>query len=299
MTILSPINPHNSQKMNDFKDYLISQGYTNSTAHTYVRDVQDYLTWLKVQRLKEEEVTYRDLLVYVKHLSKRELTQRTITYYINSIKKYYDYLQTPENPVKNIEIKGRQKRTVYDILTPTELENLYANYQNQTSAGKRNKVIIGLMVYQGLTTGDLARLEIAHIKLREGKIEVPGNAKTSERTLELKAHQLLDLQEYMMLVRKELLEQTKKESTALIVSTGSSHKQNNLYLSLIKQLKRQAPKLKNYQQLRASVITRWVKTMNLREAQYRAGHKYISSTEKYKVNDLEGLQEDISKYFPL
>lgn len=38
---------------------------------------------------------------------------------------------------------------------------------------------------------------------------------------------------------------------------------------------------------------------NFREVQYRAGHRYVSSTENYLVNDLEDLQEDINKYHPI
>ena len=38
---------------------------------------------------------------------------------------------------------------------------------------------------------------------------------------------------------------------------------------------------------------------NLREVQYMSGHKFVSSTEAYLVNDLEDLQEDIAKYHPI
>jgi integrase/recombinase XerD len=58
-------------------------------------------------------------------------------------------------------------------------------------------------------------------------------------------------------------------------------------------------KIKNLNQIRASVITKWLKIYNLREVQYRAGHKYISSTESYLQNDMEGLQEEINMYHPL
>jgi integrase/recombinase XerD len=30
-----------------------------------------------------------------------------------------------------------------------------------------------------------------------------------------------------------------------------------------------------------------------------AGHKYVSSTEAFKVNNIEELQEDINKFHPL
>ncbi len=52
-------------------------------------------------------------------------------------------------------------------------------------------------------------------------------------------------------------------------------------------------------QLRASVITDWIKALNLWEAQYRAGHRYVSSTEAYLVNDLEGMAEDVARFHPI
>jgi integrase/recombinase XerD len=30
-----------------------------------------------------------------------------------------------------------------------------------------------------------------------------------------------------------------------------------------------------------------------------AGHRYVSSTEAYLINDLEDLQDDIEKYHPI
>src|SRR5690606_24381110 len=52
----------------------------------------------------------------------------------------------------------------------------------------------------------------------------------------------------------------------------------------------------NAKQIRASVITKWLKTYNLREVQYLAGHRYISSTEGYQQNDMEGLKEEIQQF---
>ena len=46
-------------------------------------------------------------------------------------------------------------------------------------------------------------------------------------------------------------------------------------------------------------ITKWLKQHNLREAQYLAGHKYVSTTESYLQNDMEGLKEEINQFHPL
>ncbi|MGB3342779.1 MAG: hypothetical protein WBA61_02595 [Aequorivita sp.] len=49
----------------------------------------------------------------------------------------------------------------------------------------------------------------------------------------------------------------------------------------------------------ASVITIWLGQYNLRKVQYLAGHRYISSTERYLQNDLENLHEMVNNFHPI
>ncbi len=63
-------------------------------------------------------------------------------------------------------------------------------------------------------------------------------------------------------------------------------------------LKKQYPDIKNAKQIRFSVITNWLKTKDLRIVQYMAGHKWISSTERYQTTYLENLQNELKKYHP-
>ncbi len=66
----------------------------------------------------------------------------------------------------------------------------------------------------------------------------------------------------------------------------------------MKNLKQQHHEITSAKQIRASVITNWLKHYNLREVQYRAGHRFVSSTESYKINDIETLQNDIVQFSP-
>ena len=68
---------------------------------------------------------------------------------------------------------------------------------------------------------------------------------------------------------------------------------------MFRRLKIIYPEIKNAQQIRQSVITHWLKTNNLREVQYMAGHRWVSSTERYQLNNLEGLKAQVDKYHPL
>ena len=72
-----------------------------------------------------------------------------------------------------------------------------------------------------------------------------------------------------------------------------------IFLLLPAKLPRRHKEIENLKQIRASVITGWLKVYNLREVQYFAGHRYVSSTESYLINDLEDLKEDINKYHPM
>jgi len=73
----------------------------------------------------------------------------------------------------------------------------------------------------------------------------------------------------------------------------------DVHKRLMERLKEQESQLKSSHQIRASVITHWLKQYNLREVQYMAGHKRVQSTESYQKNDTESLQLDIDRFHPM
>jgi len=151
------------------------------------------------------------------------------------------------------------------------------------------------------------------VKLKQGKIRIPGTRKSGSRELELKPFQILEMQEYLVKVRPKILEQLRVPKPArkpaeinrkrlqeqLFISINGSENIKNSLLHMFKGLQRENPQVKSPKQIRASVITWWLKNYNVRQVQYMAGHKYVSSTERYQLNNLDKLQEGINKYHPL
>ena len=105
--------------------------------------------------------------------------------------------------------------------------------------------------------------------------------------------------EYTLQVRQAILAGNPKETKQLLLTKGSSDHLQNAIQKLLEKLKKKHKEIENLKQIRASVITGWLKVYNLREVQYMAGHRYVSSTESYLINDLEDLKEDINKYHPM
>ena len=295
----------NEKEQPNFKRYLLQRGYSLNTIQGFINTTKRYQNWLKKENISDLSASYNDILHYIQKL-RNTISQRSIQCEINSIKHYYNYLKeielVKENPTLNVQIKGVKRRILYNILSKQELEKLYNDFKNIESenlAKKRNEIILSLLIYQGLNSKELARLTIQDLKLREGKVFINGTRRSNERTLKLEAHQILDIMEYQLKTREAILKRTGKETDLLFTSFGISTRFNNIIHKLLPQLKKMNSKLKSIHQLRTSVITHWLKLYNLREVQSMAGHRYVSSTENYLINDLDDLQEDINKYHPI
>lgn len=292
--------------MNTFKNYLLSKGYSTETTNSYNRGLLQYIIWTETQKIEVEQSTYNEIISYVQYLKNKGLQQRSIQQSVNSLKHYFKWLikrqLRNDNPTSNVNIKGIKRRKLHNVLSKQELEKLYNDFKNietESLAKKRNEIIVSLLIYQGLNSKELGRLKVTDLKLREGKIYIERTRNSNERHLKLEAHQILDIMEYQLRTREEILKEAKKQTDLLFMSFGKSSKFHNVIHKLLPQLKRLNRNIESVNQIRTSVITAWLKSYNLREVQYMAGHRYVSSTEAYLINDLEDLQEDINKYHPI
>jgi hypothetical protein len=119
------------------------------------------------------------------------------------------------------------------------------------------------------------------------------------RVMSLVPSQILLFQYYLEQIRPEMLIEKSIYTEQFIVNfKGKSHDVKGLVFHILKPLKIQFPKLKNATQIRQSLIANWVKSHGLRQAQYMSGHKYVSSTERYNEDKMEGLLEEIKLFHP-
>jgi integrase/recombinase XerD len=298
-------------RTNEFVNYLKSKAFTNRSIKSRTTVIRLFWKWLDKEHLEAEQISYNDLLLYMKYRNRKGASQRTIQSYMGTIRHFYDYLiregKVATNPAAEIEVKGVKRKVLYHILEPHELHQLYNQYPDKTPRDRRNKVILGLLVYQGLRTEEVSRLAVQDIQLREGKIDVLGSRKNNGRLMQLESAQVMDMYDYILQVRPELLKmnpkrkyQSSTETDRLFINEGGSFEHfSNMITQLMIKARKINPSVKNAKQIRASVITKWLRQHNLREAQYLAGHRYISSTESFLQNEMEGLKEEVQQFHPL
>jgi integrase/recombinase XerD len=257
-----------------------------------------FLKWLESERLQPQDTRYNDLLNFIDYCKLEGMSKTHLNRVIASVRDYYRFLKTSQpdiiNPATGLYLKGHRCKVVSGTIGFKELENLYQTCKTGTLREKRNKVILGLLIYQGITTEELSKLETGHVNLKEGKIHIPGNRRRNSRTLELKPFQVMELHQYLTEIRPKILAEINNPKPArkpgrinktrikeqLFVSlNGSEHIKNSL-LHLFRDVQKIKPGIMNAAQIRQSVITDWLKTRNLREVQYMSGHK-MNFTRSY------------------
>ncbi len=310
-------NKEVKDKLKGFETYLQNLGNGKDTIRQKMNYTGYFLKWLDNEHLQPNETQYNDLLDFIDYCKLEGKSKKHINRKLSSIRNYYDFLKKQSqniiNPALNLNLKGIKQKLPSNLINYQELENLYQSFEASDNRSKRNKIILGLLIYQGVTTEELKQLEPNHLKLKEGKIYVPGGRKRKGRTLELKPFQILDLHEYLSEIRPGIINginrpnparkpdrinKTRLENQLFISINGSENIKNSL-LHMFKAIQKTNPEILHPKQIRASVITYWLKNHNLRQVQYMAGHKYVSSTERYRLNNLDKLQEKLDKLHPL
>jgi len=284
----------------NFEEYRNKNGYSAKSIRVQNSHINRLKSWCINQNINLEEINYNQALQFIDCERNRGILNQSIIREINSIRIYFDYLlesgSIKQNIIKRIKIRQSGKKVIPETLTTQQLENIYQSFLNlpewehKTKTAKelhkRNIVLLGLLIYQGLTSGETARLETNHINLPEGKIYIPSTRKSNSRTLKLQANQILSIKSY--------IEEFKPNPYFF-----PTKKQSDMVCKIIEQIKKSHPEIIDSRQIRTSVIMNWLKSNNIRQVQYMAGHKSIRSTEQYRDQDLTDLTKQLELFHPM
>lgn len=282
------------------EDYL-KQHLSVKTSESYMYTINHFIkTNPKAKRYK-----FQDILNYMDEVSQKQTNIQYRVRILSAIKQYYNYLVfigiRNENPCKKINIKVKSSHAIQtqDLFTSEELELLLQRENRYWFLELRNQVLLSLLIYQGLTSDEVASLELKNIDLDLGTVYIKASKNLNRRTLELKPKQIKPFIEYIDEVRPKML--MTKTNKLILNKLGKPISIDGVG-SVIDSLKGLFPDRKlNPQTIRISVICNWLneKKYSLEKTQNLAGHKWIGTTEKYFKSDAKNERELINRYFPL
>jgi len=282
-------------------EQFLLQNYSKKTVESYLFTINRFLkTNPRAKRYK-----YQHIVNHMDEISQQQSNSRYRVAILSAIKKYYDYLiesgYRTDHPCKrlNIKVSSNHAIQVQDLFSSEELQLLMTRENRYKHLDTRNHVLISLLIYQGLTSDEIARLDVANVDLEAGTVYIKASTSLNRRTLELVPKQMILFSKYINETRKA---QLRCQTDKLIISKLGKPISAYSIHCITEQLKPLFPDRDlNPRTIRMSVICNWLneKKLSLEKVQQLAGHKWPGTTEKYiKVNSMEEV-ELINKYFPI
>ena len=271
------------------------------TADNYYYTISNFLKL----NPKAKRYTYQQLVNYFAEITTQYPNLQTRIKILSAIKRYYDYLittgQREDNPRKTLTLKKGSSQAIQlqDLFTSTELGQLMHRENRYKHLESRNKVLLGLLIYQGLTSDEIIRLNVDNIDVDSGKVYVKASSKLNRRTLVLQGNQIQPLNKYINEARPAM--QMVKTDKLILNKLGHPISVDGIN-AMVEPLGVLFPdRTLNPRSIRMSVISNWLNEnkLSLESVQELAGHKWPSTTEKYIKMDTLEQRKLINKYFPL
>jgi site-specific recombinase XerD len=285
----------------DFNGFLQQMHKSTSTINVYSSILN------KIKRTYPEVTgyNYRDVIALLGKLNlsgnQTSHAQTTLTV----LKHYYHFLiasgERNNHPCSTLHLKANGSKGLIqaDLFTNNELELLLKRKERYDVLELRNKVLFSLLIFQGLASHEIVGLRISDIALGDNFIQIRKSHKLNRRRLAINTEQIDWLKEYLDKVRPKLIK--KKTDALLIGKTGTSITVDSIHYLVSTQQPLFPFKELTASRIRQSVIAFWLNNLNIpiEQVQLLAGHKWISSTEKYKFHSFADDMKVLMRVHPM
>lgn len=279
----------------------LSKSLMQSSIESYLYDIEKY----KKANKNADQYDYEKVMQYMEQLRNNHKVSN-VKRVLASIKKYYDYLietgKRKDNPVRSIKLRDGKPNPIQlqDLFTEKELQSLLnPRKERYPFLAKRNKIIMSLLVNQGLRIGEIENLKLTDVDLEKADLQIQATGITNARNLPLKAEQILLLYQYINQDRNKLKTFRNDQNALLLGKLGTPIRKEDVDY-LITTYQNQFKKKLTATTIRQSVIANLLtKNNDLRIVQHFAGHKSPDTTEKYRQTGLNALKTAIEKLHPV
>src|SRR6056297_2883764 len=234
--------------LQNFKKWLQTLGYAESTVYASVNYTRDFFTWLESKQVTHlNQVNGKMLREYHRHLETRKNRRRSgslsanyITRNINALKRLSKYLQETGKGTLEVELKSRpDDKPLKTILTPEEVKALYRACDSDY-LGIRDKVILAIYYGCGLRKSEGLALDTSDILLREKRIFVRKGKHYRQRWVPITESVKEDLEEYLFTARQKILGFKNISTDAFFLSMRVRRMCGNALIERVYRLTREA-----------------------------------------------------------
>jgi site-specific recombinase XerD len=270
----------------NFRRFLKRRNYSAHTVKNYLSTLEHFVLWLDVPL---DQVTPKRVGAYIDSLLAKRLSAKTINCHLDSIRRFYDYLDDEEgielsNPVKRGYVL-RLPRPLPRHLKDHEVKRLFELIESL-----RDRAIFMLMLRCGLRVAEVADLVLGDLDLRRSKILVQNGKGGKGRVV------YLSQDAYEALVAYLKTRPSKKVRKVFLAEKSPFRGQPLSVRGIQKRLESYARKARSNiscHQLRHTMATQLLNAdAELVTIQDLLGHSRITTTQRYcRVSNLK-VQRD-------
>lgn len=280
-------------------EFVLEQHIRGNTAKTvrYYTQCLDYFARFAGADAPMDTITPRTLKSYFMHLTEQNLSTISIQSYIRGVRAFLSWCYQEELIVENLPEKfhlPKAKRKAIDVLSDTEIRQLFACFNIRKTLPLRNACICSLMLDCGLRLNEVATLTLEHLRLEDGYAIVDGKG-NKQRYVPLGLHTRKLLNRYI--ARRPIGVQT----NVVFLQKNLSPVTSNTLQLLFRRLKKQAniPRLRAHL-LRHTFATRYLENGgDIYTLQNILGHTTLEMVKRY-VHYIPGkVKSTHPKYSPV
>lgn len=288
----------------DYLHYLtIERGLSQNTRKSYERDLEQYLTFLTEQHIKDWQAVDRVLILsFLQQLQQSGKSSATIIRMVSSLRRFHQFLRqerfTDHDPMQHIDSPKKQQK-LPDTLSLSEVERLIETPDTKEVLGIRDRAILEVMYATGLRVSELIGLQLKDLHLSMGLLQTTGKG-DKERIVPLGDLAIQWIETYLEEARPFLTRKHPEESHLFVNNHGKQLSRQGIWKNL-KALVRKAGITKNVtpHTLRHSFATHLLESgADLRTVQELLGHADISTTQIYTHITKKRMTEVYKQHFP-
>jgi integrase/recombinase XerD len=293
--------------MNPFLDQflhhlIVEKGLSENTIEAYGHGLSRFLTQMREKGIHQiENIGKFDIRAFLLFLKGQGLSPKTITRNLVALRNFFQFLvQEKILEISPVEELGFPKvpKTLPEILTLREVEQLIEQPNPHTLLGLRDRAMLEVLYATGIRVSELTRLPINQINLEGGYILVYGKG-SKERMVPIGSQALRWVTLYLESARGKLSKG--KESPCLFISQLGKGMTRQQFWIHIKKYGRRAGIRKRITPhlLRHSFASHLLERgADLRSVQMMLGHVDISTTQIYTHVAGEKLKRVHQRYHP-
>lgn len=288
-----------------YKAWLqLEKSLSDNSVEAYLRDIDKLTDFLQLQHslLSPANIELKNLQQFIKWIAGLGMTASSQARIISGIRSFYKYCLTEDITKKDPTLlleAPKLKRSLPDVLSFEEIEQIIAQIDLSKPEGGRNKAILETLYSCGLRVSELVNLKISQLYTDIGFIRVIGKG-DKERLVPIGGSAIKYIDIYKKQIRVHVAAKPGHEDILFLNNRGTRLSRVMIFL-LLKDLVKKAAIKKNISphSFRHSFATHLVEGgADLRAVQEMLGHASITTTEIYTHLDREFLRKTLENFHP-